>query len=159
MKKIGIIGLGYVGLPLAVAFGKKRPVVGFDINEQRISELTQGIDNTLEVEPDELKEADQLTFSSDINDLADVEIFVVTVPTPIDTYKKPDLTPLRKASQAISSVLKKEDIVIYESTVFPGCTEEICVPELENGSGLKYNTDFFCGYSQNELIREIRSTG
>jgi UDP-N-acetyl-D-galactosamine dehydrogenase len=151
MKKIGIIGLGYVGLPLAVAFGKKRPVVGFDINEQRISELTQGIDNTLEVEPDELKEADQLTFSSDINDLADVEIFVVTVPTPIDTYKKPDLTPLRKASQAISSVLKKEDIVIYESTVFPGCTEEICVPELENGSGLKYNTDFFCGYSPERI--------
>ena len=151
MKKIGIIGLGYVGLPLAVAFGKKRAVVGFDINKQRIGELARGIDNTLEVEPDELKEAKHLTFTSDISDLSDVQIFIVTVPTPIDTYKKPDLTPLIKASQSISSVLKEGDIVIYESTVFPGCTEEVCVPELEKGSRLKYNQDFFCGYSPERI--------
>lgn len=151
MKKIGVIGLGYVGLPLAVAFGKKRDVIGFDINVKRIKELSNGIDYTLEVDEAEMKEASHLSFTSSIEDLADVSLFIVTVPTPIDNYKKPDLTPLIKASQAIASVLSKDDIVIYESTVFPGCTEEVCVPELEKGSGLTFNKDFYCGYSPERI--------
>ncbi len=151
MEKVAIIGLGYVGLPLAVAFGKKRPVIGFDINESRINELRNGVDHTLEVESDELKSADQLSFTSNIRDLEEAGIFIVTVPTPIDHFKTPDLTPLRKASATIGKVLKKGDLVIYESTVFPGCTEEVCVPVLEKESGLKYNEDFYCGYSPERI--------
>jgi UDP-N-acetyl-D-galactosamine dehydrogenase len=151
MEKIGIIGLGYVGLPLAVAFGKKREVIGFDINEKRIGELRKGHDHTLEVTPEDLKAAGGLTFTSSIEDLSQVSIFIVTVPTPIDRYKNPDLTPLISASRAIGKVLSAGDIVIYESTVFPGCTEEVCVPVLEEVSGLKYNEDFFCGYSPERI--------
>lgn len=151
MEKIGIIGLGYVGLPLAVEFGKVLPVIGFDINKERIDELKKGYDKTLEVETDELKSATQLSFSTDLNDLKSVNIFIVTVPTPVDQYKKPDLTPLISASKTVGSVLKKNDIVIYESTVYPGCTEEDCVPILEKLSGLKFNIDFFCGYSPERI--------
>jgi UDP-N-acetyl-D-galactosamine dehydrogenase len=151
MEKLAIIGLGYVGLPLAVAFGKKRPVIGFDINESRINELNNGVDHTLEVDSDELKSADQLIFTNKISDLESATIYIVTVPTPIDEFKTPDLTPLRKASTTIGKVLKKGDIVIYESTVFPGCTEEVCVPVLEKESGLTFNTDFYCGYSPERI--------
>ncbi|WP_420581124.1 Vi polysaccharide biosynthesis UDP-N-acetylglucosamine C-6 dehydrogenase TviB [Reichenbachiella sp.] len=151
MKKIGVIGLGYVGLPLAVEFGKKRQTIGFDINVERISELKTGIDRTLEVSSSELREADQLIFSSDINDLKSVNIFIITVPTPINKYKQPVLKPLVKASETVGEVLKKGDIVIYESTVYPGCTEEDCVPVLEKVSGLKFNTDFYCGYSPERI--------
>ncbi len=151
MEKIGIIGLGYVGLPLAVAFGRKREVVGFDINQNRIAELRRGQDHTLEVTPEDLKEASMLSFTHELEDLRDVTLFIVTVPTPIDNYKTPDLTPLISASSGIGQVLKKGDIVIYESTVFPGCTEEVCVPVLERVSGLVYNTDFYCGYSPERI--------
>jgi UDP-N-acetyl-D-galactosamine dehydrogenase len=151
MEKIGIIGLGYVGLPLAVEFGKVIDVVGFDINQNRIDELKNGYDRTNEVEPDELKLARRLTYSSDLNDLKTVNYFIVTVPTPVDQYKKPDLSPLISASKTVGSVLKKGDIVIYESTVYPGCTEEDCVPILEKVSGLKFNVDFFCGYSPERI--------
>ncbi|ELR71456.1 UDP-glucose dehydrogenase [Fulvivirga imtechensis AK7] len=149
--KIGIIGLGYVGLPLAVEFGKIIDVVGFDINEARIDELQRNIDRTLEVESEELKTAQLLKFSSDLKDLRECNTYIVTVPTPIDQYKTPDLTPLRKASETVGSVLSKDDIVIYESTVFPGCTEEVCVPILEQVSGLKFNRDFYCGYSPERI--------
>ena len=149
--KIGIIGLGYVGLPLAVEFGKIVDVVGFDINEVRISELRKGIDRTLEVESEELKGAKLLNFSSNLKDLAECNIYIVTVPSPIDLYKTPDLTPLRKASETVGKVLSKGDIIIYESTVFPGCTEEVCVPILEQASGLKFNEDFYCGYSPERI--------
>jgi UDP-N-acetyl-D-galactosamine dehydrogenase len=151
MEKIGIIGLGYVGLPLAVEFGKVTPVVGFDINKERISELQKGYDRTLEVEKEDLQASKQLTYSADINDLKSVKYFIVTVPTPVDEFKKPDLSPLVSASKTVGSVLKKNDIVIYESTVYPGCTEEICVPVLEKVSGLTYNVDFFCGYSPERI--------
>lgn len=151
MDKIGIIGLGYVGLPLAVEFGKVMPVVGFDINKERIEELKKGHDRTLEVESKELKSATQLSFSTDLQDLKSVTIFIVTVPTPVDNYKKPDLTPLISASKTVGSVLKRGDIVIYESTVYPGCTEEDCVPILEKFSSLKFNVDFFCGYSPERI--------
>ncbi|UII22640.1 nucleotide sugar dehydrogenase [Fulvivirga ligni] len=150
-KTVAVIGLGYVGLPLAVEFGKKIKVIGFDINKKRISELENGVDRTLEVDADELKEASQLQYSAEISDLESAQIYIVTVPTPIDQYKKPDLTPLEKASETVGKVLKKGDIVIYESTVFPGCTEEVCVPILEKVSGLKYNTDFYCGYSPERI--------
>jgi len=146
-KKIGIIGLGYVGLPLAVEFGKTRPVLGFDINEARIAELRSGKDGTLEVTPEELATAEKLVYSSRIEDLGDCGIFIVTVPTPIDEVNRPDLTPLVKASETVGKAMKAGAVVIYESTVFPGCTEEICVPVLEKHSGLKFNQDFFCGYS------------
>lgn len=149
--KIAVIGLGYVGLPLAVEFGKHRPVVGFDINTQRIDELKSGTDHTLEVSDDELKQAAQLSFSSDLADLKDCNFFIVTVPTPIDDFKQPDLTPLIKASQALGSILKQDDIVVYESTVYPGATEEVCVPELEKASHLKFNTDFYVGYSPERI--------
>ena len=149
--KLGIIGLGYVGLPLAVEFGKKRTVVGFDINQKRIDELKAGHDFTLETETEELKAASHLIFSTQIEDLRACNCFVVTVPTPIDSYKRPDLTPLFKASETVGKVLKKGDIVIYESTVYPGCTEEDCVPILEKYSGLKFNRDFFCGYSPERI--------
>ena len=148
---LGVIGLGYVGLPLAVEFGKKFNVIGFDINEKRIEELKKGIDKTLEVTLGELKEADKLCYTANLNDLQQVEIFIVTVPTPVDSFKRPDLTPLIKASETVGKVLKKGNIVIYESTVYPGCTEEDCVPVLEKFSGLKFNRDFYCGYSPERI--------
>ena len=148
---LGVIGLGYVGLPLAVEFGKKFNVIGFDINEKRIEELKKGIDKTLEVTSGELKEADKLCYTANLNDLQQVEIFIVTVPTPVDSFKRPDLTPLIKASETVGKVLKKGNIVIYESTVYPGCTEEDCVPVLEKFSGLKFNRDFYCGYSPERI--------
>lgn len=149
--KLAIIGLGYVGLPLAVEFGKCRSVVGFDINKQRIDALKAGRDATLEVSDDEMKEAVQLVYSASLDDLKSCNVFIVTVPTPIDEHKQPDLTPLIKASETIGSVLKKGDIVIYESTVYPGATEEDCVPVLEKVSGLKFNVDFFAGYSPERI--------
>ena len=149
--KIGIIGLGYVGLPLAVEFGKKYDTIGFDINLNRIEELRGGNDSTLEVDSEGLKSSRHLSFTSDIQDLNECTIYIVTVPTPIDQNKRPDLQPLEKSSYAISQILKKDDIVIYESTVFPGCTEEVCVPILEKGSGLVFNKDFYCGYSPERI--------
>ncbi len=151
MDKIGIIGLGYVGLPLAVEFGKILDVVGFDINQTRIEELKKGYDRTLEVDKPELTSASRLSFTSNPQDLASVNYFIVTVPTPVDQYKTPDLTPLIKASETVGKVLKINDVVIYESTVYPGCTEEDCVPVLEKHSGLKFNVDFFCGYSPERI--------
>jgi UDP-N-acetyl-D-galactosamine dehydrogenase len=149
--KLGIIGLGYVGLPLAVEFGKLRSVIGFDINQKRIAELRLGVDNTLEVDPTELKEARELSFTDEPANLIECNCFIVTVPTPIDEYKNPDLTPLIQASEMIGKILKLGDIVIYESTVYPGCTEEICVPILEKKSGLVFNQDFFAGYSPERI--------
>lgn len=151
MEKIGVIGLGYVGLPLAVEFGKILEVVGFDINEIRIEELQKGYDRTLEVDQAEFAKTSNLTFTANLDDLKTVNHFIVTVPTPVDEYKTPDLTPLIKASETVGKVLKKGDIVIYESTVYPGCTEEDCVPVLERESGLKFNVDFFCGYSPERI--------
>lgn len=150
-QKIAIIGLGYVGLPLAVEFGKQRPVLGFDINEARIAELRAGEDSTLEVTPEDLQAASHLSYSSDQSQLAECGVYIVTVPTPIDAANRPDLTPLVKASETVGKALKPGDIVIYESTVYPGCTEEICVPILEKSSGLKFNIDFFCGYSPERI--------
>lgn len=144
--KIGLIGLGYVGLPLAVEFGKKYKTIGFDIAKDRISELKQGKDSTLEVNHGELKQAKNLKYTHAIKDIKNCNVFIVTVPTPIDDYKRPDLTPLIKSSKMLSKILKKGDIVIYESTVYPGATEEDCVPILEL-SGLKFNKDFYVGYS------------
>ncbi len=149
--RIAIVGLGYVGLPLAVEFGRKRPVIGFDTNEIRIKELKKGIDNTLETSYQELKDASHLSYTKNLEDLKDCKIFIVTVPTPIDKYKKPDLNPLEKATEAIGSILKKGDVVIYESTVYPGATEEVCVPILEEQSGLFFNKDFYCGYSPERI--------
>lgn len=151
MKTIAIIGLGYVGLPLAVEFGKARNVIGFDINADRIEALRAGHDATREVSEDDLAAADLLRFTDDIADLAAASIYIVTVPTPIDAHKRPDLTPLVKASEVLGHVLKPDDIVIYESTVYPGATEEDCVPVLERVSGLKFNTDFFVGYSPERI--------
>ena len=149
--KIGIIGLGYVGLPLAVEFGKKYCTVGFDINSARIDELRLGRDATLEATAKDLKSSKKLTFTNTAKELEKCNIFIVTVPTPIDKYKRPDLDPLMHASETIGNVLKKNDLVVYESTVFPGCTEEICVPLLERVSGLQFNRDFFCGYSPERI--------
>lgn len=149
--KIAIIGLGYVGLPLAVEFGKKLPVVGFDIQQKRIQELKSGQDHTLEVSPEELKQAMHLSYSANLDDLRSSNFFIVTVPTPIDEFKQPDLTPLIKASTSIGKVLKKGDVVVYESTVYPGATEEVCVSVLEQVSGLKFNQDFFAGYSPERI--------
>jgi UDP-N-acetyl-D-glucosamine/UDP-N-acetyl-D-galactosamine dehydrogenase len=149
--KIAIIGLGYVGLPLAVEFGKKYSVLGFDINQTRIEELSNGYDRTQEMTTEELKKMNNLSFSTNKEELGTCNIFIVTVPTPIDNYKKPDLTPLLSASKTVGKILKKNDIVIYESTVYPGCTEEDCVPVLERESGLKFNKDFFCGYSPERI--------
>lgn len=149
--KIAVIGLGYVGLPLAVEFGKHLPVVGFDINAERISALAAGTDHTLEVSDEELTQALHLSYSSDIQALKDCNFFIVTVPTPIDDYKQPDLTPLIKASEAIGSLLKQDDIVVYESTVYPGATEEVCIPVLEKISGLTFNQDFYAGYSPERI--------
>lgn len=148
---IAIIGLGYVGLPLAVEFGKLYPTMGFDINTTRLADLQQGYDSTLEVDDQELTEAKYLTYSSSLNDLKACNVFIVTVPTPINEHKQPDLTPLIKASETIGKVLKQGDIVIYESTVYPGATEEDCVPVLERVSGLTFNQDFFCGYSPERI--------
>ena len=148
---IAIIGLGYVGLPLAVQFGKKRVVIGFDINIKRISELESGLDHTLEITSEELKHSKQLSFTSDIAKLKAAQVFIVTVPTPIDSANRPDLTPLIKASEIVGKSLKKGDVVIYESTVYPGCTEEVCVPVLEKHSGFKFNVDFYCGYSPERI--------
>jgi len=150
-KKIGIIGLGYVGLPLAVEFGKHFQVIGFDINKERIDELQSGNDRTLEVNAEELKSAKNLHFSSNASEISDCQIYIVTVPTPIDLANRPNLTPLVKASETVGKVLKAGDIVIYESTVYPGATEEVCVPVLEKVSGLKFNVDFYCGYSPERI--------
>ena len=149
--KIAIIGLGYVGLPLAVEFGKKLPVIGFDIQQKRIQELKSGQDHTLEVSSEELKQAIHLSYSANLDDLRSCNFFIVTVPTPIDEFKQPDLTPLIKASTSIGKVLKKGDVVVYESTVYPGATEEACIPVLEQVSGLKFNQDFFAGYSPERI--------
>jgi len=149
--RIGIIGLGYVGLPLAVAFGKQYNTIGFDINQERVNELRSGKDSTLEVDKSLLVSASHLSYSTDIQQLKDCNVFIVTVPTPIDNYKQPDLTPLIKASETLSKILKKDDVVIYESTVYPGATEEVCIPLLEAGSGLSYNKDFYAGYSPERI--------
>ena len=150
-KKIALVGLGYVGLPLAVEFGKKREVIGFDINRSRVNDLKNGIDATLETTVQELKDAIHLSYTTNLEDIKDCEIYIVTVPTPIDKHKRPDLTPLEKSSEAVGSILKKGDIVIYESTVYPGATEEVCVPILERHSGLIFNKDFYCGYSPERI--------
>ena len=148
---IGIIGLGYVGLPLAVEFGKKYTTIGFDINTQRIAELKTGVDRTLETSTEELTQATQLNFTATAKDLAHCNIYIVTVPTPINASKQPDFSPLKKASTLLGTVIKKNDIIIYESTVYPGATEEICVPLLEKESGLVFNIDFFVGYSPERI--------
>lgn len=149
--KIAIIGLGYVGLPLAVEFGKKFPTLGFDINEARIIELQSGVDHTLEVSAEELSQSALLTYSHKLDDLKQANVYIVTVPTPIDSHRQPDLTPLIKASETLGKVINKGDIVIYESTVYPGATEEDCIPVIERVSGLKYNVDFYAGYSPERI--------
>ncbi len=149
--KIAVIGLGYVGLPLAVEFGKHFPTIGFDIKAERIAELKAGRDSTLEVEPEELRRAERLSYSSDVDALRECNVYVVTVPTPIDEAKRPDLRPLERASETVGTVLKPDDVVIYESTVYPGATEEVCVPILERVSGLVFNRDFFVGYSPERI--------
>src|SRR5690606_36929512 len=149
--KIAVIGLGYVGLPLAVEFGKKVPVIGFDIYQKRIDELKSGQDHTLEVSPEEIKQANQLSYSANLEDLESCNFLIVTVPTPIDEFKQPDLTPLVKASTSICQVLKKGDVVVYESTVYPASTEETCIPDLEQVSDLKFTQDFFAGYSPQRI--------
>ncbi|WP_375752243.1 Vi polysaccharide biosynthesis UDP-N-acetylglucosamine C-6 dehydrogenase TviB [Vibrio sp. HN007] len=148
---IGIIGLGYVGLPLAVEFGKKYPTVGFDINKERVEELILGSDSTLECTSEELSQAEFLKYTSDLNNIKDCNFYIVTVPTPITEEKTPDLTPLRRASESIASVISKGDIVVFESTVYPGATEEVCIPIIEKVSGLKFNVDFFAGYSPERI--------
>ena len=150
-KTIAVIGLGYVGLPLAVEFGKKRTVIGFDIKHQRVFELASGVDHTLECSAQELKEAKHLSFTSESEQLKKAQVFIVTVPTPVDKANRPDLTPLVKASETVGKVLKLGDVVIYESTVYPGATEEVCVPVLEKYSGLVFNKDFYCGYSPERI--------
>jgi UDP-N-acetyl-D-galactosamine dehydrogenase len=149
--RIAIIGLGYVGLPLAVEFGKKYPTIGFDINRRRIAELREGIENTLEVDPAELSRATLLTYSCDMEDLRKATVYIVTVPTPIDEHKQPDLTPLEKASEMLGKVIKRGDIAVFESTVYPGATEEYCVPIIERVSGLTFNVDFFAAYSPERI--------
>src|ERR1700757_1971323 len=149
--RIAVVGLGYVGLPLAVEFGKHFETIGFDVNPQRIAQLRKGRDRTLEVSRAELRAASQLKFTTDLAAMKRCQVYIVTVPTPIDEYKRPDLTPLVKASESVGKVLKKNDVVIYESTVYPGCTEEVCVPILERVSGLKFNRDFFAGYSPERI--------
>jgi len=149
--RIGLVGLGYVGLPLAVEFGRQFDTIGFDVNLARVAELQAGRDSTLEVEPEALAQTARLSFTSDPEKLADCNVYIVTVPTPIDDYKRPDLTPLIAASRTIGDLIKKGDVVIYESTVYPGATEEVCVPVLERHSGLTYNQDFFAGYSPERI--------
>ncbi len=150
-KVIAVIGLGYVGLPLAVEFSKKRKVIGYDINKSRITDLEKGIDITGELNKKELEEELSITYTTKLDDLKECSIFIITVPTPIDKNKKPDLTPLENSSRSIGKIIKKNDIIIYESTVYPGATEEICVPILEKESGLKFNKDFYCGYSPERI--------
>jgi UDP-N-acetyl-D-galactosamine dehydrogenase len=150
-RTLAIIGLGYVGLPLAVEFGKTRPVVGFDINPKRVAELQAGEDHTLECSRSELLEAKHLQYSAALDDLRKAQVYIVTVPTPVDQANRPDMTPLVKASQTVGAVLKRGDVVVYESTVYPGATEEVCVPVLERASGLKFNVDFYCGYSPERI--------
>ena len=150
-NKLAIIGLGYVGLPLAVEFGKHFKTIGFDVNQSRIQELIEGKDSTLEVEPEELKQAIRLSYTTNQDEIQDCNIYIVTVPTPIDENKAPDLTPLVKASETVGKVISSGDIVIYESTVYPGATEEVCVPILEQQSGLTFNKDFYCGYSPERI--------
>ena len=150
-KNISIIGLGYVGLPLAVEFGKIRPTLGYDLNEERINQLKKGIDETLELTKEELANSENLKFTSDANDLRDTDIFIITVPTPIDDAKRPNLTSVIKASEMVANFIGVGSIVVYESTVYPGCTEEVCVPILEKVSGLTFNKDFFCGYSPERI--------
>lgn len=149
--KIGVIGLGYVGLPLAVEFGRHFPTIGFDINEKRIAELKAGIDKTLECSAEQFRLAERLSFTTNLEDLRECNTFIVTVPTPVDKHKRPDLAPLIKASETVGKVIKKNDVVIYESTVYPGATEEDCIPVIEKISGLKYNVDFFAGYSPERI--------
>ena len=149
--RIGVVGLGYVGLPLAVEFGKHFETIGFDVNPQRVAQLRKGRDSTLEVSREELRAAQQLTFTTDLEGLRRCRVFIVTVPTPIDGYKRPDLSPLVRASESVGTVLSRDAVVIYESTVYPGCTEEVCVPILERVSGLKFNRDFFAGYSPERI--------
>ncbi|NOJ23988.1 Vi polysaccharide biosynthesis UDP-N-acetylglucosamine C-6 dehydrogenase TviB [Vibrio coralliilyticus] len=149
--KVGIIGLGYVGLPLAVEFGKKQPTIGFDINQARIDELNEGNDSTLECSDLELAEATHLSYTSSLDELKNCNVYIVTVPTPIDEHKQPDLTPLIKASEALGTVVSKGDVIVYESTVYPGATEEDCIPVVERVSGLKFNKDFFAGYSPERI--------
>ena len=151
IPKVAIIGLGYVGLPLAVEFCKKYETYGFDVNAKRIKELRGGTDHTLEISPEQLAESENLKFTCDAADISGCNVYIITVPTPIDKHNSPNLTPLHRASETVGKVLDKNDIVIYESTVFPGCTEEECVPILEKFSGLKFNRDFFCGYSPERI--------
>ena len=149
--KLAIIGLGYVGLPLAIEFGKKREVIAFDINQTRISELSKNIDSTKEVSLSEFKESTKISFTSDIREISNCNCYIVTVPTPIDATKEPDLVPLLNACEGLSSIIKKGDIVIFESTVYPGCIEEDCVPVLEKNNSLVFNKDFYCGYSPERI--------
>jgi len=157
-KTIAIIGLGYVGLPLAVEFGKQRSTIGFDINARRVAELQDGQDHTLECSPEELAQAQYLHYSCDTQDLKDVQVFIVTVPTPVDQANRPDMAPLVKASETVGKVLKAGDIVIYESTVYPGATEEVCVPVLEKFSGFKFNQDFFAATAPSALTPATKNT-
>lgn len=156
--RIAVIGLGYVGLPLAVAFGRKFPTLGFDINATRVSELREHRDHTLEVSTDELRDTPLLDFSDDPTALAGCNVFIVTVPTPIDDYKRPDLRPLESASRTVGRAIGKGGVAIFESTVYPGATEEACVPIIERESGLRFNQDFYAGYSRNGSIRGTSST-
>ena len=149
--KLAIIGMGYVGLPLTLEFAKKKKVIGFDTNKKRIEELNLGIDKNLEFNRDDLKSSQQLNFTSKVEDLKSSNCFIITVPTPIDKFKKPDLVPLMKASETIGKIMKQGDLIIYESTVYPGCVEDECVPVLEKFSKLKFNQDFFCGYSPERI--------
>jgi UDP-N-acetyl-D-galactosamine dehydrogenase len=149
--RLGIVGLGYVGLPLAVEFGKKLPTIGLDINETRIRQLQEGADSTLEVTPEELRQAEHLRYTHRVEDLAACNVYIITVPTPVDDYKRPDFGPLIGASTTVGRVLKPGDVAIYESTVYPGATEEVCVPILEQESGLRFNVDFFAGYSPERI--------
>ena len=150
-NKIAIIGLGYVGIPLAVEFGKLTKTIGFDIDKSRINELKSGYDRTLEMSNDDLLSSKKLEYTTNINDIKNCNIYIITVPTPINSKNQPDLTPLIKSSESVGTVLKKDDIVIYESTVYPGVTEDECVPILESVSGLKFNVDFYCGYSPERI--------
>ena len=149
--RIGIIGLGYVGLPLAIEFGKQYPTIGLDLKQERIDELRAGQDSTREVTPDELEQAEQLAFTGNVDDLADRNVYIVTVPTPIDAHKRPDVSFLKDASRMIGNLIKPGDVAIYESTVYPGATEEQCIPEIEAVSGLVFNKDFFAGYSPERI--------
>ena len=151
LDTIAVIGLGYVGLPLAIAFGKKYKVIGFDIDASRIIALKNGVDNTLQTTPEEIQAVQQLEFTDQLNELKNCTVYIITVPTPVDALQQPDLKLLLKASDMIGSILKKGDLVIYESTVYPGCTEEDCVPVLEKQSGLVFNKDFYCGYSPERI--------